>query len=121
MKLQRIVAITQARNIEFLRDRSALGWNLLLPVLLVLGLATIFSGDGQSLYKVGVLAESVEAALPAPDREPLMGLAFTDFVPQPDGDRARRVTRWSRCWRGWPGVPLHAPWSPVNKPATSTG
>ncbi|MEN8822601.1 MAG: ABC transporter permease [Abyssibacter sp.] len=91
MKLQRIVAITQARNIEFLRDRSALGWNLLLPVLLVLGLATIFSGDGQSLYKVGVLAESVEAALPAPDREPLMGLAFTDFVPQPDGDRARRL------------------------------
>ena len=91
MKLQRVIAITHARNVEFLRDRSALGWNLLLPVLLVLGLATIFSGDGQALYKVGVVAESPDAVLPVAEVEPLMGLAFTDFVAQADHARALRL------------------------------
>lgn len=91
MKLQRIFAMTHARNLEFVRDRSALGWNLLLPVLLVLGLATIFSGDGQALYKVGVLVDQPDAPLPVTESEPLMGLAFTDYVPEPDTERALRL------------------------------
>jgi ABC-2 type transport system permease protein len=54
--LRRLMAALRARNLEFLRDRSALGWNLAFPVLLVLGLAYLFSGPGQPLFKVAVLA-----------------------------------------------------------------
>lgn len=84
MKWSRVLALTHARNTEFVRDRASLGWNLLLPVLLVAGLGVIFSGDGRALYTVGVVATE----LPAADTEPLMGLRFTDFVAITDGDAA---------------------------------
>lgn len=54
--LRRIAATTWARSLEFFRDRSALGWNLVFPVLMVIGLALVFSGPGQPLFKVAVLA-----------------------------------------------------------------
>lgn len=52
----RLRATTWARSLEFLRDRSSLGWNLVFPVLLVAGLAYVFSGPGQPMFKVAVLA-----------------------------------------------------------------
>jgi len=55
---ERILAVLRARNIEFLRDRAALGWNILLPVLLVVGMGVIFSGDGRAMFKVAVLQDS---------------------------------------------------------------
>jgi len=54
LNLQRFWAVFIARNREFLRDRSSLGWNLFMPICLVVGLAVTFSGDGVDLYKVGV-------------------------------------------------------------------
>lgn len=53
---RRLKAATWARSLEFLRDKSSLGWNLVFPVLLVLGLAWVFSGPGQPMFKVAVLA-----------------------------------------------------------------
>jgi len=53
---RRLKAATWARSLEFLRDQSSLGWNLVFPVLLVLGLAWVFSGPGQPMFKVAVLA-----------------------------------------------------------------
>jgi ABC-2 type transport system permease protein len=44
MKLQRILAVVAARNREFYRDKAGLGWNLLMPAVMVLGFAFIFSG-----------------------------------------------------------------------------
>ncbi len=52
---KRFFAVFKARNIEFFRDRSSLGWNLLFPVLLLVGFSFIFSGNGRSAYKVGVI------------------------------------------------------------------
>ncbi len=49
------MAVFKARNLEFFRDRSSLGWNLLFPVLLLVGFSFIFSGNGRSAYKVGVI------------------------------------------------------------------
>ena len=63
--IARILSILHARNIEFLRDRSALGWNILLPVLLVLGMGAIFSGDGRAMFKVAVLQQSEDVDLTA--------------------------------------------------------
>ncbi|PCI58605.1 MAG: ABC transporter permease [Gammaproteobacteria bacterium] len=53
--IKRFFAVFKARNIEFFRDRSSLGWNLLFPVLLLVGFSFIFSGNGRSAYKVGVI------------------------------------------------------------------
>ena len=52
--MKRFFAVLQARNLEFLRDHSALAWNISLPMLLVLGFAFLFSSDNKDLYKVGV-------------------------------------------------------------------
>lgn len=55
MNLKRLGAMTWARSLEFLRDRSALGWNFAFPLLMVAGFAWIFSGPSQPLFKVAVL------------------------------------------------------------------
>lgn len=55
MNFSRFFAVVKARNIEFFRDRSSLGWNLFFPVLLLVGLSFVFSGDGRAVYKVGVM------------------------------------------------------------------
>ncbi len=54
----RALAVFRARNIEFLRDRTALSWNLLLPVLVVLGFAFGFSGEPPAQFKVGLLGHA---------------------------------------------------------------
>lgn len=56
MNFKRFFAVFKARNIEFFRDKSSLGWNLFFPVLLLVGFSFIFSGDGKSAYKVGLIA-----------------------------------------------------------------
>ncbi len=55
MNFRRFFAVIKARNIEFFRDRSSLGWNLLFPILMLAGLSFVFSGDGKAVYKVGVV------------------------------------------------------------------
>lgn len=62
--LRRIAAAAWARSLEFVRDRSSLGWNLVFPILMVIGLAFVFSGPGQPLFKVAVIAPA-EAKLDA--------------------------------------------------------
>lgn len=55
MNLRRLLAMIRARSLEFMRDISALGWNLLLPVFMVAGMGFIFSGPGRPLFTVGVV------------------------------------------------------------------
>ena len=54
MNLRRFIATLSARNREFLRDRMALSWNILLPIMIVLGFAFAFTSDDQDLFKVGI-------------------------------------------------------------------
>ena len=58
--MKRFLAVLVARNREFLRDRSSLVWNILLPVLLIFGFAFMFSGEQRDLFKVGVYGQSVQ-------------------------------------------------------------
>ena len=83
--MRRLLAVLRARNLEFVRDRSSLGWNIMLPVLLVLGLAFIFSGDQRPMFKVAVLAEAVLAD----DLHPFLDSQYVDFFPVNDVDRYR--------------------------------
>lgn len=52
--MKRFLAVLHARNLEFLRDRSALAWNIILPFFIVLGFAFAFSGGPRDMFKVGV-------------------------------------------------------------------
>ena len=62
MSLRRFFAALKARNNEFIRDKSALGWNFLFPILIVLGFAFAFSDKSIDVYKVGVYGEINESA-----------------------------------------------------------
>jgi len=76
--LRRIYAIFHARNLEFVRDRSSLSWNILLPVALMFGLSFIFSGGTPPAFAVGVLqsGETVN-----PDGHPFLKTRHVQFVP----------------------------------------
>ncbi len=58
MSLKRLLAVFLARNKEFLRDRAAMGWNLVFPVLIVAGFAFAFTGEPTPLYRVGVFGSN---------------------------------------------------------------
>ena len=60
--MKRFLAILHARNMEFIRDKSSLGWNILFPLLLVLGFAAVFSGEPQPMFKVGVIGDTATLA-----------------------------------------------------------
>ncbi|MCP4472272.1 MAG: ABC transporter permease [Gammaproteobacteria bacterium] len=57
MTWKRIYALFVARNIEFMRDRSALAWNVLLPVLIIFVFAYAFTDDNPEKFKVGLIAQ----------------------------------------------------------------
>ncbi len=81
---KRLTAMTWARSLEFLRDRSALGWNLMFPLLMVAGMAWIFSGPGQPLFKVAVMADApLTAAL-----HPFLAAKHVQFYAETDAAHA---------------------------------
>lgn len=53
--MRKIWAVFHARNLEFVRDRSSLGWNFLFPFLIVIGFAFMFNSGERPLYKVAEL------------------------------------------------------------------
>jgi ABC-type multidrug transport system permease subunit len=78
---RRLLAVMHARNLEFVRDRATLGWNLLLPVALVVALAIIFGGPERPLFKVGVLqaGEVIDTS-----RHPFLDTHYVEFLAAPD-------------------------------------
>jgi beta-lactam-binding protein with PASTA domain len=52
----RIYALFVARNLEFFRDRAALAWSVLLPVLIIFVFAFAFTEDNPEKFKVGIVA-----------------------------------------------------------------
>jgi ABC-type multidrug transport system permease subunit len=54
-----MLALWHARNLEFVRDRASLSWNLAFPFLLVLGFTFAFSDGEPDQYQVGVIESSV--------------------------------------------------------------
>jgi ABC-type multidrug transport system permease subunit len=84
--LRRYLALTHARNMEFLRDRASLGWNLLFPLVLVAGLAIIFGGPPRPLFKVAVIGAGDPVQTTA---HPFLTTRYPDFFAlPPDGEDA---------------------------------
>ncbi|MDH5326689.1 MAG: ABC transporter permease [Gammaproteobacteria bacterium] len=83
MNLRRFNAVFIARNLEFYRDRSALAWNILFPVLLVFGFAFAFSNKSMDVYKVGLMGESATIAKPH-----FLEAKYIQFIPVSDQETA---------------------------------
>ena len=60
--MKRFLAVLKARNLEFLRDRTALAWNFVMPVAFLFGFAFLFSDQERDVYKVGVYPQSTAIA-----------------------------------------------------------
>ncbi|HRW25576.1 MAG TPA: ABC transporter permease, partial [Spirochaetia bacterium] len=81
MVLKQFRALFKARTMEYVRDRGTFYWNLIFPVLLVLGLAFAFSGGDDKLFKVGFVGG------PDPSVR-LLGMEQVQAVPYPDAESA---------------------------------
>ena len=53
--LYRFWSIFIARNKEYYRDRASFGWNIMFPVLVIVGFSLIFQDGGQRPFKVAVV------------------------------------------------------------------
>jgi len=83
--MKKFLAVLHARNMEFLRDRAALTWNLAMPFMLVFGLAFTFSGGNKEIYKIGVVGgiDRLTHAAPA-----LLATRYLKFIPYDNLDSA---------------------------------
>ena len=63
MRWQKFRSVLKARDREFMRDRSALAWNILFPLIIVVGFAFAFTGDQLEQYKVGVIDKGADPSL----------------------------------------------------------
>ena len=84
MRIPRIRAMVHARNMEFLRDRGTLFWNLIFPFFLIFGFAFAFSGDEERVFTVAVYGE---ADRPIALLE-LQGIAISEYT-----DREAAINR----------------------------
>lgn len=87
--LKRIYAVFRARNLEFMRDRATLAWNIVLPLALIAGLSLAFGGGNRSEFTVGVLTEAIDEAA-----HPFLETRYVDFVTVAElSEGLRKVSR----------------------------
>ncbi len=91
MRFRRFTAALTARNREFLRDRTAIAWNIILPVMIVVGFAFFFNLDSSEMFKVGIYGE---ADAESPELEHFLDTDHVRFIPVHDLQQA--VTRVER-------------------------
>jgi ABC-type multidrug transport system permease subunit len=91
MSLKRILAVVTARNREFYRDKAGLGWNILMPFVMVFGFAFIFSDSQGEMFKVGTLGEIGDSG-----RSAFLDTRHIRFIPQADESEAIEKIRYHR-------------------------
>jgi len=55
--MRKFTAIVYARTMEFLRDKGTFYWNLIFPIVLVVGFSFAFSGNNDAIFKIGIIGE----------------------------------------------------------------
>lgn len=89
--IRRILAVMHARNLEFIRDRSSLAWNIAFPLLLVFGIGFIFSGGERPLFRVAVMTHTQELT---PALHPFLDTPYIHFFKVENQQRSiRKVAR----------------------------
>lgn len=91
MNTARVLAVVEARNREFFRDKAGLGWNLLMPVLMLIGFAFIFHQPQPDQYRVGVLQPTGDLVT-----FPFLDTRYIDFIDQTDETAAIDKVRYHR-------------------------
>lgn len=99
--LKRMLAIFVARNREFYRDTAGLVWNIIMPMLMIVAFAFIFSSGEQQLLKVGLLnndgTASAEQRTPDPNDQGLGDfLEIKSIQLIPVDDRETAITKVGR-------------------------
>ena len=82
MSFKRMWVMFNARNKEFFRDSTALGWNFLFPFLIIAGFGILFGGKEYEEFKVGVFSQlTLAMALDARKRWSVEIYGRYDYVP----------------------------------------
>jgi ABC-2 type transport system permease protein len=81
LKFKRFAAVLKARNKEFIRDRASLSWNIVMPILLIAGLAFAFSKPDQNLFSVGYVGQPLT-------QDSFFSTRHIEFIPMQDLDQA---------------------------------
>jgi ABC-2 type transport system permease protein len=89
MFLQRFLALLATRNKEFIRDRSSVGWNVIMPILIVAGFALVFTGDFADQYKVGIYEIPNTSGEAKTAIAPFLQTKYIEFIDITDLDRAK--------------------------------
>jgi ABC-2 type transport system permease protein len=101
--MRRLLSVWHARNLEFFRDRGTMIFALALPIAVVVGMSFVFGGKDRPLFKVGVVAQSVEQV-----RHPFLAERFVEFVAMPSREEAvYKVARHQLDLLLEPGEPAH--------------
>ena len=79
---KRIYALFIARNTEFFRDKAALTWSVLLPILIIFVFAYAFTEENPEKFKIAIV--SAEQLSPATDA--FISTRFVKFIEVGDID-----------------------------------
>ncbi|MCX8124987.1 MAG: ABC transporter permease, partial [Spirochaetes bacterium] len=88
--LYRIWTIFVARTKEFYRDRSALGWNIIFPLLIIIGFSVVFKSESSPLLKVGVITyDKIDIKeVDNPQLKEFLKMRYVDFIVFPSKEKA---------------------------------
>ncbi len=73
--MKKFTAMVKARNMEFIRDKGTFFWNLIFPVILIVGFSFAFSGDQDELFKVGLIGR-----IPAKENLPFLQMMSINYI-----------------------------------------
>lgn len=95
MMWKRMYALFVARNTEFFRDRSALAWSVLLPILIIFVFAYAFTDENPEKFKVAYLvAGDLESESINQSFKIFTSTRFIKFIPVQELDKnLRKIER----------------------------
>jgi ABC-type multidrug transport system permease subunit len=88
MFLKRFLSLLSARNKEFLRDRSSISWNILMPVLIVAGFAITFNSDFSDQYKVAIFPDTQNIGQSPSELAEFLQTKYIEFIEIDNVDNA---------------------------------
>ncbi len=77
-----------ARNLEFVRDRSAMAWNFILPIFMLVGFSFMFGENDKTIYKVGVLKSEMAVQTPIEENSNFKALRYFSWIDYQDPEQA---------------------------------
>lgn len=82
--LKRILTLFIARNKEYFRDKSALGWNFIFPFLIIAGFGVIFTDNSRDICKVALIGTDTPSPSFSESYEKMKTMNILRFVKETD-------------------------------------